>query len=140
VICGACGERMTVRYHSHRSQAVPTYWCGRRALQRGESGLCQTVHGATLDAVISDVIIEAMTPVAIEVALTVQQELVSRHDEADRLPRQHVERARYEAELAQRRFLKVHPLCGPHSNVAPSAQRSPPLASVPSGRHITWSL
>src|SRR5713101_1985505 len=37
----------------------------------------------------------------------VQQELASRHEEADRLRRQHVERARYEADLAQRRFLKV---------------------------------
>ena len=50
-----------------------------------------------------------MTPLAIEVALTVRQELASRHEEADRLRRQHVERARYEADLAQRRFLKVDP-------------------------------
>jgi hypothetical protein len=39
----------------------------------------------------------------------VQQELANRQDEADRLRRQHVERAKYEAELAQRRFLKVDP-------------------------------
>jgi hypothetical protein len=43
------------------------------------------------------------------VALSVQQELASRQEEADRLRRQHVERAKYEAELAQRRFLKVDP-------------------------------
>ena len=109
VLCGTCGERMTVRYHSHRGQNIPTYWCGRRLMQRGESGLCQTVHGGALDAAIGEVIIEAMTPLAIEVALTVQQELVNRHEEADRLRRQHVDRARYEAELAQRRFLKVDP-------------------------------
>lgn len=109
VICGACGERMTVRYHSHRGQSIPTYWCGRRPLQRGENGLCQTVHGGALDAAIGDLVIEAMTPLAIEVALSVQQELVNRHEEADRLRRQHVERARYEADLAQRRFLKVDP-------------------------------
>src|SRR5215831_13768615 len=88
---------------------VPTYLCGRCPLQRGESGLCQTVHGGALDAAIGDIVIEAMTPLAIEVALTVQQELASRHEEADRLRRQHVERARYEADLAQRRFLEVDP-------------------------------
>lgn len=109
VLCGACGERMTVRYHSHRGQSVPTYWCGRRLLSRGENGLCQTVHGGTLDAAIGDLVIEAMTPLAIEVALTVREALVTRHEEADRLRRQHVERARYEADLAQRRFLKVDP-------------------------------
>jgi len=87
-------------------------------MQRGESGLCQTVHGAALDAAIGDLIIGAMTPLAIEVAMTVQQELVSRHEEADRLRRQHVERARYEADLAQRRFLKVDPKCHLDRNVA----------------------
>lgn len=109
VICGACGERMSVRYHSHRNAAIPTYWCGRRPLHRGEIGLCQTVHGAALDAAIGDIIIEAMTPLSIEVALNVQQELANRPEEADRLRRQHVERAKYEAELAQRRYLKVDP-------------------------------
>lgn len=109
VICGACGERMSVRYHSHHNAEIPTYWCGRRPMHRGEIGLCQTVHGGALDAAIGDIIIEAMTPLAIEVALSVQQELANRHEEADRLRRQHVERAKYEAELAQRRFLKVDP-------------------------------
>jgi DNA invertase Pin-like site-specific DNA recombinase len=109
VICGVCGERMSVRYHSHHNAQIPTYWCGRRPLQRGEIGLCQTVHGSALDIAIGDIIIEAMTPLAIEVALGVQQELANRHEQADRLRRQHVERAKYEAELAQRRFLKVDP-------------------------------
>ena len=109
VICGICGERMSVRYHSHHNQEVPNYWCGRRPLQRGEASHCQTIHGGALDAAISDIVIEAMTPLAIEVALGVQQELVTRREEADRQRRQHVERAKYEAELAQRRFMKVDP-------------------------------
>lgn len=109
VICGSCGERMTVQYHSYHAHPVPTYWCGRRAMHAGERGLCQTIHGGSLDAAIGDVVIATMTPLAIEVALTVQQELVTRSDEADRLRHQHVERARYEADLAERRFLKVDP-------------------------------
>ena len=44
--------------------------------------------------------VEAVTPITLEVALAVQQELQSRLDEADRLRQQQVERARYEAELA----------------------------------------
>jgi hypothetical protein len=39
----------------------------------------------------------------------VQQELQSRLDEADRLRQQQVERARYEAELARRRYVRVDP-------------------------------
>ena len=109
VICGSCGERMSVRYHMHHNQQIPTYWCGRRPMHRGELGLCQTVHGGALDAAIGDIIIEAMTPFAIDIALGVQQELANRQEEADRQRRQHVERAKYEAELAQRRFMKVDP-------------------------------
>jgi hypothetical protein len=50
-----------------------------------------------------------MSPVALEVALAVQQELHSRLEEADRLRQTQVERAQYEAEVAQRRYLHVDP-------------------------------
>ncbi len=88
---------------------MPTYWCGRRRMQHGEPGRCQTIHGGSIDAVIGEVLIEAITPLAIDVALAVQQELAAREHEADRLRRQQVERARYDADLAERRFLQVDP-------------------------------
>jgi hypothetical protein len=50
-----------------------------------------------------------MSSLALEVALSVQDELAARADEAERLRRQQVDRARYEAELAQRRYLRVDP-------------------------------
>jgi hypothetical protein len=53
--------------------------------------------------------VRAVTPLALEAALAVEAELAARADEADRLRRQQVERARYEADLAQRRFLRVDP-------------------------------
>jgi len=65
--------------------------------------------GDGIDRAIGDLLVEAMTPVAIDVALAVQEELEARIEEADRLRYQHVERAQYEAELARRRFLKVDP-------------------------------
>jgi len=43
------------------------------------------------------------------VALTVQQEIQARQDEVDRLRQKQVERARYEADLAQRRYMHVDP-------------------------------
>ena len=54
-------------------------------------------------------LLETLTPLTLEVALAVQQELQQRLDEADRLRRQHVERARYEADLARERFMQVDP-------------------------------
>ena len=50
-----------------------------------------------------------VNPVTLDVALTVQQELQARLDEADRLRKQQVDRASYEAELAQRRYMNVDP-------------------------------
>ena len=54
-------------------------------------------------------LIETLTPLAIEAALTVQTELQHRADEADTLRAAHVERARYHADLARRRYLAVDP-------------------------------
>jgi len=59
--------------------------------------------------VIGDILLEMVNPVTLDVALTVQQELQTRLDEVDRLRKQQVERARYEAELAQRRYMHVDP-------------------------------
>jgi len=53
--------------------------------------------------------VETVSPLALEVALAVQDELEARAQDIDRMRRQQVERARYEAELAQRRYLRVDP-------------------------------
>ena len=50
-----------------------------------------------------------MTPMALDVALAVQQEIQARLDTVDRLRRKQVERARYEVDLAQRRYMLVDP-------------------------------
>jgi DNA invertase Pin-like site-specific DNA recombinase len=109
VLCGRCGERMTVRYHSQRERLVPDYMCQKRSIERGETNHCQVISGGHLDQAVGDLLVEAMTPLALEVALTVQAELAARAEAADLLRAQQVERARHEAELAQHRFLRVHP-------------------------------
>lgn len=108
LICGRCGKRMTVRYHSRHGRLVPDYLCQREGIEHGEP-ICQHIPGTGIDEKVGDMLIEALTPVTIDVALAVQQELQTRLDEADRLRQQQVERARYEAELARRRYLRVDP-------------------------------
>lgn len=108
VICGACGERMTVRYNHRNGKALPTYTCQRRGIARAEP-LCQTIPGANIDAAVGRLLVEAVTPMALEATLTVQQQLQSRVDDAERLRSRQVERARYEADLARRRFMQVDP-------------------------------
>jgi len=108
LICGRCGKRMTVRYHRRRGQLFPDYVCQREGIEHGEP-ICQRIAGANIDEAVGDVLVEAVTPVTLEVALAVQQEMQSRLEEADRLRQQQVERARYESELARRRYLRVDP-------------------------------
>jgi hypothetical protein len=108
VVCGICGERMTVRYHTRHGREVPDYVCQRRGIEQAVP-ICQEVPGAGIDEAISTLLIELVTPLAVEVTLAVQEELVARAAEAGRVRQQQVERARYEMELARRRYMQVDP-------------------------------
>ena len=108
VLCGICGQRMTVRYHLRKAGLVPNYVCQKEGIEHSER-ICQSIPGWGIDAAIGCLLLEALTPMTLEVALAVQEELQQRLDEADRLRRQHVERARYNADLARERFMQVDP-------------------------------
>lgn len=108
VICGRCGRRMTVRYYTRQGQLIPDYVCQRRGIETAQP-VCQTVLGTGLDEAISQIVLEAVTPASLEVALQVFEELQARRSELDRLRRAHVQRAREETELAQRQYLLVRP-------------------------------
>ena len=108
VICGICGERMGVHYNVACHQVVPTYVCQEASIRRAEK-ICQRVPGSVVDQAISNLLLELMQPMTLEIALAVQQEVEGRITETDALRRKHVERAQYEAELACRRYMKVDP-------------------------------
>ena len=108
VICAKCGDRMTVRYHLQGARRVPDYVCQRHGVEHAEP-LCQQIVGGELDAAIGRLLVEAVSPVTLEVALAVQKELENRSEESDRLRRQAVERARYESDLARRRYMRCDP-------------------------------
>jgi hypothetical protein len=108
IICGTCGLRMTVRYHQRHGRLLPAYVCQRDGISHGRR-ICQAVPGAGLDQRIGQLLIDTLTPLAAEAALTVQAELQHRADQAGALRAAHVERARYHADLARRRYLAVDP-------------------------------
>jgi hypothetical protein len=99
---------MTVRYHQTRGGLWPTYVCQRAGIEHGVP-ICQSIPGQGLDAAIGRLLCETVTPITIALTLAVQQELQTRAEEADRLRRQRVDRAQYEAELAGRRYARVDP-------------------------------
>jgi DNA invertase Pin-like site-specific DNA recombinase len=108
VVCGQCGRRMTIRYHQRRGVEIPDYQCMSEAIQTG-GRRCLVVPGGGVDEAISRLVLDTVTPLALEVALTVQAELETRADEADALRRSHVERTRHRTDLARRRYLAVDP-------------------------------
>jgi DNA invertase Pin-like site-specific DNA recombinase len=108
VLCGLCGERMGVRYSREHGSSVPTYVCQETAVRRAGK-TCQTVPGKIVDAAVAALLVEMMTPMTLAVTLEVQRELEMRAHETDTARRQHVERLRYDAELARRRYMKVDP-------------------------------
>jgi DNA invertase Pin-like site-specific DNA recombinase len=108
VLCGVCGRRMTVRYHQRGAELSPNYVCQKIGVENAQP-LCQDISGGVVDEAVGKLIIESVSPLALEVSLQVQQELQARLTEADRLRRQQVERAQYEADQARVRFMRVDP-------------------------------
>jgi hypothetical protein len=108
VVCGVCGRRMTVRYHTRKGWQHPTYVCQRKGIDTA-TAVCQTIPGSNIDQAIGELLVEIVTPMTLEVALQVQAELESRTHDADALRRQRVERVRHEADLARRRFMEADP-------------------------------
>jgi hypothetical protein len=99
---------MTLRYQTRKGHLTPTYVCQREGIEKAKP-ICQSIPGHVVDEAIGRLVLQAMKPVTLEVALAVQHELEQRLEEADRLRQQRVARARYEAELAQQRFMQVDP-------------------------------
>jgi DNA invertase Pin-like site-specific DNA recombinase len=108
VVCGVCGQRMTVRYHHRFGRVVPDYVCQRRGIEQGMR-ICQSIPGRQIDDAINRLVVQKLSPAALDLTLAVQREVEARWEEADKLRRQQVERARYEAELARRRYMQVDP-------------------------------
>lgn len=108
VVCGLCGARMRVRYQDVERRLEPYYQCTEAVVRRAGK-LCQSVRGRPVDEAISKLLLATVAPAAIEVALAVQDEIARRVEEASALRHTQLERARYEAELARRRYLKVDP-------------------------------
>ncbi|HTD80156.1 MAG TPA: zinc ribbon domain-containing protein, partial [Chloroflexota bacterium] len=106
-ICGRCGARMALHYSGPHSE-FPVYVC-QEARDRQLGARCQEVRALGVDAAIEQVVFQALAPDRLAVALATLAE-VEREDAA--LQKQwhlRLERARYEAERAQRQYDACEP-------------------------------
>jgi len=107
-VCGQCGRFLQVRYAARRGRQEAWYVCDRAHAYLGEPK-CQSIAGPPVDEAIGRLIVELMTPTAVDLALEVRKEIEARHEEADQLRCRAIERAKIDADLAQRRFMLVDP-------------------------------
>ena len=108
-VCGKCGKRMTVKYHKRcNGEPQPDYHCSREGIATGTPP-CQSICGAGVDQAVAKLVLEQLTPLAIETALAVSAELTQRAAQADRIRQMGVQRAEHAAEAARRRYLAVDP-------------------------------
>src|SRR4051794_39209330 len=100
LVCGRCGQRMSPAYLKDRPHR---YTCRRLALAYGAPD-CQSLSGPSLDRLAAELMLQALTPSALEVSLQLAEDLELERTALHRQWRQHLERARYEAERARRQY------------------------------------
>ena len=105
LICGGCGARMTVHYgergrHSYLCQRLKTDYGGQT---------CQHVAGRPLDGLISEKVLQALRPAALELSLEAAKHVEEERQELDSLWQRRLERAAYEADRAGRHYRLLEP-------------------------------
>lgn len=108
-VCARCGRKLTVHYQGKRGQKSPAYHCPGSMLVEGRGQWCIRVGGGRIDEAVASALLEALTPAGVKAALQAAEALEQDHDAALQQWRLQVERARYEAERADRRYRQVEP-------------------------------
>jgi len=105
ITCGSCGKPMCTNY---RTETRPVYECSSRADQL-TTPTCRSVAAATVDEAVAGALLDALAPEQVALALAAAGEVAGRHQRVSRAAELAVERARYEADRAERAFCACEP-------------------------------
>ncbi len=105
VFCGACGRSVQVRYQDR----YPRYECSHSRADHVATPLCGSVRADTVDEAVTAALLAAVEPGQLALALAAADEVTARRRRADRAAELAVERARYDADRAERAFLACEP-------------------------------
>lgn len=108
LVCRGCGRRLTVRYRGNGG-IYPIYECNWRKRQGRAKKSCMSMACAPLDQAMADRVLEAVNPEHLQLTLAAQEELTARDSSLRRQWEMRIQRAQYEADLAQRRYEQVDP-------------------------------
>jgi DNA invertase Pin-like site-specific DNA recombinase len=104
--CGGCGRPMSTRYHPGGRAA---YECAASRADQTATPGCRSVAAATLDEAVTERLLAALNPEEVALALAAATEVADRHARSNRAAELAVERARYQADRAERAFLACEP-------------------------------
>ena len=108
MLCGTCGHALTVRYRGNGG-LYPVYLCSGQRRDARATRDCMVLRCDLLDAAIATKALQALKPAELELALATLQELEMRDQAVFRQWQMRLERAEYEAALAERRYEEVDP-------------------------------
>jgi excisionase family DNA binding protein len=105
--CGRCGRRLSVAYTGN-PQSRPVYRCDKPNLMMGLPR-CMTFGGPRVDAAIARELLRAVEPLAIKAAFEAERMHRERQDNQRQILDLELQQARYEANLAERRYAACDP-------------------------------
>jgi hypothetical protein len=106
LVCGMCGRRMHVSY---RRIHQPYYHCLRHFVEATEPR-CPGVQATVLDTCVAPQVLRALEPAAFELSLQARPDVERERARLGQHWQQQVQRARYEVDLAERRYQAVDPV------------------------------
>ena len=105
--CGTCGRKLAV-YYDGRQHNTPGYYCtGTGHLIDGRNLRHLRIGGVAIDAAVGQAFLAAMAGDAVTACLAAARELQDGHHSVLEQHRREVQRARYDATRAERRYLAV---------------------------------
>jgi DNA invertase Pin-like site-specific DNA recombinase len=105
--CGHCGRKLRTHYSGRASK--PGYHCPGKNIVEGRGVYCLNIGGVQIDEAVANAVLEALEPAGLKAAVLAAEQLESTHDGALEQWRLTVERARYDAEHAERGYRAVEP-------------------------------
>ncbi|MGE5362291.1 MAG: recombinase family protein [Bacteroidales bacterium] len=108
-VCARCGRKLNVAYDGRRGHPRPSYYCPGRILVENRGSWCMRVGGVQIDQAVAGALLAALTPAGVKAAVQAAEALQADHDQALKQWRLQVERARYQADRAERRYRQVEP-------------------------------
>jgi DNA invertase Pin-like site-specific DNA recombinase len=106
ITCGSCGRTMGTRYHWDGQAA---YECNARRLDQMATPTCRSITAVTVDDAVAERLLGALNPEEVAFALAAADEVADRRASRSRAAELAVERARYEADRAERAFHGCEP-------------------------------